>query len=105
MVYASGGLSHFSAGYPWGHYKGPCTLGSICHDFDRKLVAWMQNGKGHELAALSNKDLIQNGEIELRQWITLMGIVGSSKPELLVYEPFYRGLLGMAVGYWDLAAA
>jgi aromatic ring-opening dioxygenase LigB subunit len=104
MVYASGGLSHFTAGYPWPHYKGPCTMGSICHDFDRKVVAWMQNGKGDQLAALTNKDLIQNGEIELRQWITLMGIVGSSKPEFLVYEPFYRGLLGMAVGYWDLAS-
>ena len=53
--------------------------------------------------ANSEKDLIQNGEIELRQWITLMGIVGSAKPEFLVYEPFYRGVLGMAVGYWDLA--
>ena len=105
MVYASGGLSHFSAGYPWGHYKGPCTLGSICRDFDRKIVDQIGKGQDRELAALSSKDLIENGEIELRQWITLMGIVGSSKPELLVYEPFYRGLLGMAVGYWDLEAA
>jgi hypothetical protein len=104
MAYASGGLSHFSAGYPWKHYKGPCTLGSICHDFDRKILDSMQSGRGHELAALSNADLIQNGEIELRQWITLMGMVGDRKPELLTYEPFYRGLLGMAVGYWDLAA-
>jgi len=33
-----------------------------------------------------------------------MGIVGSHKPEFLVYEPFYRGVLGMAVGYWHLAS-
>jgi len=105
MIYASGGLSHFSAGYPWNHYKGPCTLGSICQDFDRKILAWMQDGRGRELARLSNQDLIQNGEIELRQWITLMGMIGDCKPELLTYEPFYRGLLGMAVGYWDLASA
>ena len=104
-VYASGGLSHFSAGYPWDHYTGSCTLGSICSDFDRKIIAWMQRGQGHELANLSNNDLIQNGEIELRQWITLMGMIGGHKPELLTYEPFYRGLLGMAVGYWDLTAA
>lgn len=105
MVYASGGLSHFSAGYPWRHYNGPCTLGSICQDFDRRLVDSMTKGEGHKLGALSSNDLIQNGEIELRQWITLMGMVGSCKPEMLVYEAFYRGLLGMAVGYWDLAAA
>jgi len=103
-VYASGGLSHFSAGYPWDHYKGPCTLGSICQDFDRKIIDWMKNRRGHELAGLSNKDLIQNGEIELRQWITLMGMIGDRKPDLLTYEPFFRGLLGMAVGYWDLAS-
>jgi hypothetical protein len=103
-VYASGGLSHFSAGYPWAHYKGLCSLGSICVDFDHKIVGWMRDGQGRELAQLTSEDLIQNGEIELRQWITLMGMTGSRKPELLVYEPFYRGLLGMAVGYWDLAA-
>jgi aromatic ring-opening dioxygenase LigB subunit len=105
VVYASGGLSHFSAGYPWLHYHGPCTLGSICQDFDRKILDWMKNGRGHELAALSNLDLIQNGEIELRQWISLMGMVGGCKPEMLVYEAFYRGLLGMAVGYWDLTSS
>jgi aromatic ring-opening dioxygenase LigB subunit len=105
VVYASGGLSHFSAGYPWTHYKGPCTLGSICRDFDRKIVDLMRQGQGEELASLTSKDLIENGEIELRQWITLLGVIGNSKPELLVYEPFYRGLLGMAVGWWDLAAA
>jgi Catalytic LigB subunit of aromatic ring-opening dioxygenase len=49
MVYASGGLSHFSAGYPWKHYQGFCTLGSICHDFDRGLVDLMKTGRGREL--------------------------------------------------------
>ena len=86
VVYASGGLSHFSAGYPWNHYNGPCTLGSICQDFDQNIVEWMQNGNGHELAKLSNQDLIQKGEIELRQWITLMGMVGPCKPGLLTYR-------------------
>ena len=105
VAYASGGLSHFSAGYPWDYYKGSCSLGSICIEFDREILGWMRNGRGRKLANLSNEDLIQNGEIELRQWIALMGMIGDRKPELLVYEPFYRGLLGMAVGYWNLAAA
>lgn len=104
ILYASGGLSHFSAGYPWSHYNGPYTLGSICQDFDQKIIGWMQNGDGHELAKLLNQDLIQKCEIELRQWITLMGMVGACRPGLLTYEPFYRGILGMAVGYWNLAA-
>ena len=102
-VYASGGLSHFSAGFPWKHYQGDCTLGSICHDFDLQILGWMQNGEGARLAQLSNRDLIAQGEIELRQWITLMGMIGSARPETLIYEPFYRGILGMGVGYWPLA--
>lgn len=104
-VYASGGLSHFSAGFPWKHYQGNAALGSICQDFDRQILGWMENGEGARLAQLTNRDLLAQGEIELRQWITLMGMVGAGKPERLNYEPFYRGIMGMAVGYWPLDRA
>jgi len=103
-LYASGGLSHFTASYPWPFYKGPCTVGSICQDFDRKIVGAMREGRGSELSRLTSQELLDNGEPEFRQWITLLGAIGDHKPEQLVYEPFYRGLLGMAVGYWELAA-
>lgn len=105
MLFASGGLSHFTAGYPWPHYNGPYTLGSISQDFDRELVSWMQQGEGQKLAHLSSDDLLAHGEIELRQWIVLQGALGEQKPQELVYEPFYRGVMGMAVGYWDLTGA
>jgi hypothetical protein len=65
----------------------------------------MRNGQGRELAKQTNHDLIQNGEIELRQWIALMGMIDACKPSMLAYEPFYRGVLGMAVGYWDLSSS
>ena len=103
-LYASGGLSHFTASYPWRFYNGPCSVGSICQEFDRKIVAAMREGRGGELSKLTSADLLQNGEPEFRQWITMLGSIGERKPELLTYEPFYRGLLGMAVGYWNLAA-
>jgi hypothetical protein len=102
VLYASGGLSHFTAGFPWSFYKGPHTVGSICQDFDRKIIETIFQGQGEKLTQLSAMDLLDNGNIELRQWIALMGAIGKHKPEQLVYEPFYRGLLGMAVGYWDL---
>lgn len=102
VLYASGGLSHFTAGYPWSHYSGPCTLGSICDDFDRQLVDTMSAGRGSHLTELSSRDLIDNGEIEFRQWIVLLGALGDRRPEWLVYEPLFRGLIGMAVGYWPL---
>lgn len=101
-IYASGGLSHFTGGYPYAHYEGPFTYGSISEDFDRWLVGKMGAGEGHALSQLTNKDIIGNGEIELRSWITMLGAIGDARPERLTYEPFYRGIMGMAVGCWDL---
>jgi aromatic ring-opening dioxygenase catalytic subunit (LigB family) len=105
VVYASGGMSHFTAGYPWAHYHGPYTHGGINVDFDRWLMDALERGDGHAVADLSQDDIIGNGEIELRSWITMLGAIGDARPELLVYEPFYRAIMGMAVGYWELEGA
>jgi aromatic ring-opening dioxygenase catalytic subunit (LigB family) len=101
-VYASGGLSHFTAGYPWPYYKGDHTVGAICEEFDRKIVQLMREGKGKELMKLTSADLVANGEVEFRQWIILMGMLGEARPEFLHYHALYRALTGMAVGYWSL---
>jgi aromatic ring-opening dioxygenase LigB subunit len=101
-VYASGGLSHFTAGYPWSHYKGPEGYGSICEDFDRKALQLMAEGRGAELARLDAAELLRYGDVEMRSWITLLGCVGKAPAKSLTYEPFYRALMGMAVGYWTL---
>lgn len=104
VLCASGGLSHFSAGYPYEHYDGPYGYGSIAEDFDRRIVGMMANGDAAALGALTSKELLDNGEIELRAWIALLGAIGDGvRPELLVYEPFYRGIMGMGVAFWDLA--
>ena len=101
-VYASGGLSHFTGGYPYKHYRGPFSYGSISEEFDRRLLTQMQAGDGHSTADLTNDEIIGNGDIEFRSWITMLGAIGDVRPERLVYEPFYRGIMGMAVGYWGL---
>jgi len=103
VLFSSGGLSHFAPDYPWAEYKGPETIGSICVDFDRPLVAEMRRGNGAVLAELSSDDLFANGNLELRQTIVLQGALGTAKPAFLHYEPFYRAIMGLAVGYWDLA--
>lgn len=102
-VYASGGMSHFSAGFPWTHYAGANTIGSVCADFDRQVLADIRSGRGVNTAALSSKDLLDNGDVEMRQAIVLAGMMGASKPMFLEYEPFHRGIMGMAVGYWGNA--
>lgn len=101
-IYASGGFSHFTAGYPWRHYSGKHTLGSICRDFDVEVVGHFLAGRGSELARLTSDDLLNNGAIELRQSIVLAGAIGDTKPDFVNYEPFFRAGMGMAVGLWRL---
>ena len=100
ILCASGGLSHFSPSHPWAHHVGSRYVGDISVEFDRRAIAWMQAGEGHRLAALSSRELIEHGEAELRQWIVLLGAIGSKKPEFLVYEPLFRSIMGMGVAWW-----
>ena len=102
VLCASGGLSHFSPSHPWAHHVGTRYVGDISVAFDRRLVGWMQHGEGHRLAGFSSRELIEHGEAELRQWIVMLGAVGGARPEFLVYEPLYRSIMGMGVGWWSL---
>jgi len=100
-VFGSGGLSHFTAGYPWKHYAGPMSYGGIDIAFDRWIVERLSAGEGHTLAALTSADLLAHGEIELRSWIVALGALGEApRLELVRYEPFYRGLMGMGIASW-----
>jgi len=104
-IYASGGLSHFTAGYPWRFYRGPFGYGCISEDFDRKIIQWMSDGKVEEINKLTSKDLLDHGDIEFRSWMILLGAVGPVPAQMLAYEPLYRGLMGMAVAQWPLNVA
>ena len=105
VLCASGGLSHFSPSHPWAHHVGSRYVGDISVEFDRSIVGWMRCGEGHRLAGFSSRELILHGEAELRQWIVMLGAIGAVKPEFLVYEPLYRSIMGMGVGYWSLDQA
>jgi aromatic ring-opening dioxygenase catalytic subunit (LigB family) len=102
LLCASGGLSHFSPSHPWKHHVGSRYVGDISVEFDRRIVEWMQAGEGEKLARLTNHELIEHGEAELRQWIVMLGALGAVKPEFLVYEPLYRSIMGMGVGWWSV---
>ncbi|SFL30938.1 hypothetical protein [Geodermatophilus ruber] len=99
-VYASGGWSHFTAGYPWAAYRGPRTHGAIDTDFDRVVLDLVERGEGHTLARLTDADLLEHGEIELRAWIALLGALGAEPAAFVEYQPFYRAMMGMAVAAW-----
>jgi hypothetical protein len=101
VLVASGGLSHFTSGYPWKDYDGPFRFGSISSDFDRRVVAQLKVGDVAALKALTSQDLLDHGNIELRSWLTLLGAIGPVPATRVVYEPFHRGIMGMAVGAWE----
>lgn len=101
-IYSSGGFSHFTAGYPWHDYEGEFTLGCIAEEFDRHIVRTIRDGRGEELRALTSEDLLANGQVEFRQHLVLLGALGHASPQFFAYEPFYRAVLGMAVGLWQL---
>jgi len=101
-VYASGGLSHFTSGYPYRHYKGPHTYGSISEEFDRGALRLMEQGKGAKLAELTSQDFLENGDVEMRSWMVLLGAAEEAPARVLAYEPLYSGIMGMGVAYWEL---
>jgi aromatic ring-opening dioxygenase catalytic subunit (LigB family) len=103
-IYASGGLSHFTAGYPWRRYHGDMTHGAIDEAFDRELISAMLGSRGADLANLSNDDLLRHGEIEFRTWLVALGALAGAKPDFIEYQAFYRGLMGMCVGAWTASA-
>jgi hypothetical protein len=104
-VVASGGLSHVTGGYPYRDAPG-VVYGSISADYDRAhVIEPLLGGHGVSLASLTTNDLLAEGLIELRSWIATAGMVGTAPATMLVYEPFFRGLMGMGVAYWDLEAA
>lgn len=104
-LYASGGLSHFTAGYPWRVYRGPFGYGTIAEEFDRKIIRWMTEGRVGEIKKLSSNDLLEHGNIEFRCWIVALGAVGAVPAQMLAYEPLYRGLMGMGVAQWPMESA
>lgn len=106
-VAASGGLSHFTAGYPYGAFARvglPARAwGEIEPAFDRALLADIAAGRGDRLARLSARELLANGAVELRGWITALGVLGNVPGQVLAYEAFYRAIMGMGVVLWPRA--
>jgi aromatic ring-opening dioxygenase LigB subunit len=101
-IYGSGGLSHFTAGYPWRFYRGPFGYGAISEEFDRKIIHWMTHGKVEEIKKLTSTELLDHGDIEFRSWMIVLGAVGAVPAQMLAYEPLYRGLMGMGVARWPV---
>jgi 2,3-dihydroxyphenylpropionate 1,2-dioxygenase len=88
---ASGGLSH---------YPGTDRYASPDFEWDRQLLARLEDGLGRETAALTGDELDKAGNVELRTWITLLGAVGDARARVVCYEPSWHH--GNAVVCWPV---
>jgi protocatechuate 4,5-dioxygenase beta chain/2,3-dihydroxyphenylpropionate 1,2-dioxygenase len=95
VLMASGGMSH---------YPGTPRYPNPDFEFDRRLLASLERGEGHRLIEMTPRQLDEAGNIELRTWMVVMGMIGADHPATVVsYEPCWHH--GHGVLYWDLAPA
>jgi 2,3-dihydroxyphenylpropionate 1,2-dioxygenase len=88
---ASGGMSH---------YPGTDRYAAPAFDWDRQMLATLTAGRGADTARLTGEELDKAGNVELRTWITLLGVVGETRAEVLCYEPSWHH--GNAVVVWPM---
>jgi hypothetical protein len=62
----------------------------------------MSRGDGESFARISSEELLWHGGIEFCCWLVALGMVGSTPLELMAYEPFYRAIMGVGVGRWNV---
>ncbi len=92
---ASGGMSHYPGTPQYPHPN---------FDFDRRLLDDLKKGEGRRLIEMTGRQLDEAGNVELRTWMVVMGIVGADRPATVVtYEPCWHH--GHGVLYWDLERA
>lgn len=101
-IMGSGGLSHFPRHLEaWGIPPYPSEKRwYIDEAFDRHALDSMILGNGQHLAELTSDDLQRTGNLELRNWIALMGALGQCKGQLLAYEPIHTVAIGLAFSAW-----
>jgi 2,3-dihydroxyphenylpropionate 1,2-dioxygenase len=94
-VIASGGLSH---------YPGTDLYPHPDNAFDAQVLQWIEAGEMHRLAAFTPAELDRHGDLELLQWLVMLGMLGDEPPaELVTYQPSWHH--GYAVVWWDLQGA
>jgi 2,3-dihydroxyphenylpropionate 1,2-dioxygenase len=94
-VIASGGLSH---------YPGTELYPHPDNAFDAEVLRLIERGQLHRLAAFRPEELDQHGNLELLQWLVMLGMMGKEPPsELVTYQPSWHH--GYAVVWWDMQAA
>jgi aromatic ring-opening dioxygenase catalytic subunit (LigB family) len=92
----TGGLSH---------WVGRPEMGTINSDFDRRVLALIQEGRAVEMCDWNFEEVEKeagNGTNEIRNWLTVIGAVAGRKGEVLAYEPVKAWATGIGVVSYEL---
>lgn len=81
VVVASGGLSHFPG---TDRYDRPAT------EFDLKLMNEVGSGNLRWLLSLDEQRLDETGNIELRCWAVVAGMLGERMPDAMSFDPSWH---------------
>jgi len=93
-IIATGGLSHFPG-------LSLARVGTSDVEFDRRIVAWMENAAHAQLTALTTKELHESGSHELLNWMVLLGAVAPAKARVRFFGEM--GRIDLAALEWDVA--
>jgi 2,3-dihydroxyphenylpropionate 1,2-dioxygenase len=92
-IIASGGMSHFPG---TDRYANPST------EFDRSVLERLKAGRLKSLAGLSEADLDDTGNIELRCWAVAAGALGDRVPDRVSFDPSWHHNYA-SLGFWHAA--
>jgi protocatechuate 4,5-dioxygenase beta chain/2,3-dihydroxyphenylpropionate 1,2-dioxygenase len=89
-ILATGGISH---------WVGTPEMGQINTDFDHKILDLVAQGRGEDIARLSDEEVAAagNGAYEIRNWLVALGAVPGVKFDVLAYEPVHPWITGIGV--------
>jgi len=96
VLVASGGLSHYPGTAAYAE-PGPHNA------TDEKIVERISAGNLRHLLSLDEAALDATGNIELRSWLILAGVVGERRPDVVSYEPNWHHNYG-TFGWTSLGA-
>ncbi len=97
VVFGTGGISHWVGGPGMGH---------VNEEFDRRVLAMVEQGDIDGLVALEDDKVLAeagNGALEIKNWICALAALPRSTAELIAYEPIPHWVTGC--GFVELKVA
>jgi 2,3-dihydroxyphenylpropionate 1,2-dioxygenase len=80
-IIASGGMSHYPGTWKYPHPE---------FEFDKWMIAELEQGRAETLLDLTSEQLDEVGNTELLPWAVMLGAIGNAPGELIQYTPTWH---------------